>query len=236
MLLERAAGLAAKINQYEKLKGTAHEAAQFKTRADQFGAIAERMDRTTAALSRFAQAKIAVGFAFHDPALIERTRTLRTAIEQDPNAIGDPPFDLKYEFADRLYGLCEAAGQAMLQAWQAYVRDAAQSSSDEILNALSALPQFRQTIGRIRQCRMEIQSMFASVPEDVAAGAKRIGELVEAQRTAWAELSASDIPPAVIAFLKACGGDGAPLSALSDDVRAWLEARKLLGAFRILIR
>jgi hypothetical protein len=124
----------------------------------------------------------------------------------------------------------------MLRSWQAYVRSRSDSHSDEVLAALAVLPQFRQGIGRIRQGRMEIAAMAASVPSDLKSATSRLDALVEAQRTAWAELTADGIPGPVIGFLKACAAEGAPLTGLTTDVRSWLEARSLLGAFRILIR
>lgn len=237
MLLERASGLSAKIAQYDQLKGTAEEAAQFKTRADQFGNVAAKLGAVRAALARFAEASIPVQFTpAEGTALAERARTLRSAVETDPHVLGDPPFNLKHQFTDRLLSLYDGAEQAMLRSWQAYIRSRSDSHSDEVLAALAALPQFRQGIGRIRQARMEIATMAASVPSDLKSATNRLDSLVEAQRTAWAELTADGIPGPVIAFLKACAAEGAPLTGLTDEVRSWLEARKLLGAFRILIR
>jgi hypothetical protein len=236
MLLERAQGLSAKIGQYEKLKGTADEAAQFKTRADQLSAVADRLDKARDALDRFARAGIAVQFVPGDARLSERARTLRLAVDENPHAIADPPFNIKYEFTDRLVAIAEASAQAMLRAWQMHVRSLAQSQSDEVLNALQALPQFRRSISSIRQCRAEIQALAAAVPQDLEGAIERINVLAQAQREAWAELTADGIPAPVIGFLKACGSEGATLTALTAEVRTWLEERKLLGAFKILIR
>jgi hypothetical protein len=95
MLLERASGLSAKIAQYDQLKGTAEEAAQFKTRADQFSNVAAKLAAVRTGCARFAEAGIPVQFTpAEGAALAERARTLRSAVEADPHVLGEPPFDL----------------------------------------------------------------------------------------------------------------------------------------------
>src|SRR5438477_11481060 len=115
MMIYSAAGLSAKIAQYDQLKGTAEEAAEYKTRADQFGNVAAKLGAVRAALDRFAEAGIPVQFTpTEGAALAERSRTLRSAIEADPHVLGDPPFNLKHQFTERLLFLCQGAEQAML--------------------------------------------------------------------------------------------------------------------------
>jgi hypothetical protein len=237
MLLERARGLAADITRYRNLKGTADEADHFQTRANQFGDVSERLSRTRDALRRLKDAGIEVAFVPADAAgLAAKAKTLRVAVQEDPAVLRDPPFDLKYQFTDRLVGLRSAADRAMTEAWKRYVDERSDLHSDDVLNALAALPQFKLSVAKIRECRANIAALGASLPPDPSTAVARLSVLVHEHRTAWAELRADGIPDAVIAFLRACAAEGAPLSGLTDEVRSWLESRNLLNAFRIKIR
>lgn len=124
----------------------------------------------------------------------------------------------------------------MTEAWKRYVDERGDLHSDDVLDALAALPQFRPSVMKIRQCRANIAALGASIPSDPSTAVVSLSALVDEHCTAWAELRADGIPDAVITFLRACAAEGAPLSGLTDEVRSWLESRNLLSAFRIKIR
>jgi len=234
MLLERAADLTAKIAQYQKLKGAADESEQFHTRAKQLTEVAERITRVRQALDRLTNAGVDVRFEPSDgAAYAAKAKALRTALQAEPAVINNPPFDLKYEFADRLTGIATAADNAMREAWIGYVAKRAAFGSEDVLTALAAVPQFRTSVAKIRRCRTEISSLRNGVPTDPNAVVERIDALVEEHDAAWSELSADDIPPSVISFIRAAAGQGAPVEALTAEVKNWLAGRGLLATFRI---
>jgi hypothetical protein len=237
MLLERATSLATKITEYQKLRGMADEAERFQTRANQLGAISERVSRTYEALARLTGAGVTVSFAPSDGAgYATKAKTLRAAIQDNPAAINSPPFDLKNEFTDRLAGIVAAADKAMTEAWKSYVAKRADFGSDDVLNALAEVSQFRPNVIKIRQCRGNIAVLGNSLPPDPKATIVRLDALVTEHDAAWSELSAEDIPPSVVAFIRAGANEGALLAAYTGEVRAWLENRSLLNAFRIRLR
>lgn len=237
MLLERATGLAAKIDRYQKLKAAAHESEKFRTRAAQFGKAADKVRRTSAALRRYEEAGVDVPFLPKDAeGLAAKAQVLRDALSASPAALTDPPFDLKYEFVDRLHGLADGADKSMAEAWRRYVGRHGALGQEDVLDTLSVLPQFRTGITRIRRCRAEVAALGNAPLSDPKAAVARLVDLMAEHRTAWAELTADDIPREVLAFIRACAGDGAPVSALTDEVRSWLGSRNLIGAFRIKIR
>jgi hypothetical protein len=236
MLLERAAGLSNRIAQYNQLKGTAEEAALFETRANQFATVAAKLQRTRNLLLKLRDAGVRVEFVpIEGAAYVERARTLRAAIQADPHVLANPPFDLKYEFTARLLAIHEAAEKAMLEAWQTHVLAQADARSDDMLNTLAAIPQFKPIVVRMRQCMSEIRSLASIIPEEPRAGVARLTALAAAHRAAWEEMTADGIPSPVITFLKACAAEGAPLISLTDEVRNWLAQRNLLSVFRIRI-
>jgi hypothetical protein len=238
MLLERATGLAARITQYHNLKGAADEAAQFETRANQLGAISERIARTRAALCKLADAGVTISFVPSDGAgYAAKAKALRTAIQDNPAAINDPPFDLKNEFIDRLAAIAGGAEKAMTEAWRAYVAKRADfGSNSDVLSALSEVSQFRPSVTKIRQCRSDISALGKSLPLDPQTAVARLDALVAEHNAAWAELSAEDIPSSILSFIRAAANEGTPLATYTDEVRAWLESRNLLNAFRIRLR
>ena len=237
MLLERATGLAAKITQYHKLKAGADEAGQFETRANQFAAISEKIARTRSALGKLADAGVTISFIPSDGlGYAAKAKALRAAIQDNLAALNDPPFDLKNEFTDRLAAIVGAAEKATTEAWKDYVAKRADFGPNDVLNALAGVPQFRPSVTKIRQCRLNIAALGNSVPSDPQTTVDRLDALVADHNTAWAELSAEDIPSSVITFIRAAADEGALLTTYTDEVRTWLDSRNLLNAFRVRLR
>lgn len=237
MLLERATGLAAKIAKYQELASAADQAEQFQTRANQFGGVAENIAGARQALDQLVEAGVPVELVLTEGAgYAAKAKELRAAINSNPAAINDPPFDLKYEFIDRLNAIVAKANQAMMDAWKAFVAKRSDFGSNDVLTALAAVPQFRQSVARIRECRSDIATMGNSMPSDARGSVRRLDALVAAHNAAWAELSAEDIPKSVLSFVRAAASDGAGLATYTDEVRTWLESRNLLTAFRIRFR
>lgn len=237
MLLDRAATLAAKITTFQKLKNTSDEADQFATRAKQFETASVLLAALRGTLTTLADAGVTVDFEPSDGlGYAEKARTLREAIGADPATVNDPPFDIKHAFTDRLSGIASAGHKAASAAWKAYVDKRAAFGADDVLSALSQVPQFRTSVASIRQIRGDVSQHGSSLPEDPAAAIASIDALVIRHEAAWNSLAASDIPPSVVAFIRAASGGEALLTAYTPEVRGWLESRNLLGAFRIKLR
>jgi hypothetical protein len=235
MLLDRAANLATRISEYQKLKGLADEGESFQTRADQFGGVSQKISLARQALAKLSAVGVAVHFVPNDGMnYAAKARELRTAIQADPAALNNsPPFDLKNAFTDRLAGIVAAADKAMAEAWKSYVARCSDFGSSDVLSALAVFPEFRVTIATIRKCRADIEALADLLPKDPQATVTRLNALVATRDAAWAELSAEEIPQEVITFIRAAASEGAALTAYSEEVRGWLESRKLLNVFRI---
>jgi hypothetical protein len=121
----------------------------------------------------------------------------------------------------------------MTDAWGAHVAKRAAFGSDDVLSALAAVPQFRGSVAKIRRCRADISALGNGLPADPSAAVARMDALLKEHDAAWAELSADDIPPSVLSFIRAAAGAGAPLKGFTAEVQAWLAERDLLTAFRI---
>jgi hypothetical protein len=237
MLLDRAAGLADKINQYQTLKTAGDEALQFQSRANQLKTASEKLSSSQRALRKMRDAGIEVDFVPSDGLkLAERAKDLRTAMSGNPSAINEPALNLKYEFLDRLAGIASAADRMISASWKSYVRKRAEFGSSDILDALAAIPQFRPSVNRIRQCRAAVEALGETVPDDPKAIVSRLDALVAEHEKSWSELSAKDIPAGVVKFIRDAANDGASLASYSDEVRQWLYEQNLVASFRIRLK
>jgi hypothetical protein len=236
MLLERAAGLAARVERYQKLKVAAKEADLVSTRAAQIREAAMLLTQARTALSRFSVAGIDFQFAAAGvQELTEKAQKLRAIAAEDPAGLASPPFNVAYDFTNRLRSLAVAANQSIGEGWSKFVAENTPSGSDDILETLGKLPQMRAGVTRIRQCRQKLITLAAAVPADPASAIEQLRGLSAEHGSAWAELTADSIPPSVLQFLRACAADGALVTALTDEVRVWLESRGLIGSFRVRI-
>ena len=235
MLLERATGLAEKVSRYQQLKSAAAEAELFRTRASQVTQAAALVATALETLQRFASAGVEVSFRpANADVLIERARALQEIAAKDPAKLAEPPFNFRYEFTDRLTGIATGALQAVQHAWAAHVGKVAPTGSDELLDAFGRIAQLRPAVTRIRQCRERIAALAASAPADPAAALATLDRLVGEHAAAMRELRSEDMPISIVKLIAAAGEPrGAPLGWLTDENRAWLEARGLADAFRL---
>lgn len=237
MLLDRAASLATKINIYQTLRSSASEAEQFGTRARQLENASQLMAGLRETLGALADAGVSVDFVPSEGIdYAEKARILREVIKADPAKVNDPPFDIKHAFTDRLNGIASAGHKAASAAWKAYVDKRAAFGADDVLSALGQVPQFRASVAKIREIRAQVVAFGASLPADPKASIAGLDILVGHHETAWSTLAASDIPPSVVAFIRAAANSEALLSAFTSEVKTWLESRNLLDTFRIKLR
>ena len=236
MLLDQAKELATRIGDYSRLKSSAGAAKDFETRAASFSAAAVSLGIAKASLETMHAAGIVPSFTVTDAdGLALKAITLRDLLKTDPATLNDPPFNLKYDFIDKINSLCSGAGKAMLVAWQARVAQNSEIASAEILTALSGVPQYKPVVARIGVLKGQVTMLANSVPADIPAGLAQLKTIMDAYAATWGEMTADGIPNSVIAFLRAAAAHGASLDQLTDEVRDWLDARRLLSLFRIKI-
>ena len=235
MLLDAGQQLVARAERYKQLKAQAAHAQIFDTRARQLNAASERVQAAVAQLAALRTAGISAGFTLSaDDDLRVKTDALQAGFEQDPAFVDSPGFDLRYAYTDRLLGLAKAVQEAALSAWQAYVRANSEAVSQDILQALSAVAEYRSTIASIQDCQRRVAALAAQVPADVRLAIKQLGSAVQEQREAWQKLTGGDLPRDVILFLRACmSQSGAELRLLTPAVIDWLNGRNLSNAFRV---
>jgi hypothetical protein len=236
MLLDRALGLTEKIGRYQKLKTAALQAQMYKTRALQLEQARNLLAVTQETIRQFDEVAIHIDFeATNADLLLSNATSLRDMFMADPGVLASPPFDLKFDFIDRISGLADFARIAIEKAWRSYVEGRAVIGSSEVLDALMRLPQFRASVLSIKACNERINRLAAQVQPDLTLAVENLNGHVQELRSAWATISAEGIPDTVIQFLRASAAEGVPLDMLTDETCKWLESRGLLNAFRVRI-
>lgn len=237
MLLDRASALTEKINAYQKLKSTGDEVKQVTTRARQFEEVSRLINGLRNTLKILSDADVRVEFKMNNSvSFAEKAHLLREEIKTDFAKLNDPPFDIRYEFNDRLKEMAIAGENAAREAWSGYVEGRAQFGEDDVLSALSQVPQFRESVLKIQKIRGEIAALGQILPPDPKRSIKILDNLVDEHENAWNMLDAADIPKSVLMFIRAAANGAAKLTTFTPDVQSWLERRDLLDAFRIKLR
>ena len=114
MLLDRAAALAAKITSFQALKADATEAEAYANRAKQIRTVAGRLDKSAQGWRRLSQAGVKPDRILTTAGVLATKATdLREKLVEDRTVLQDPPFDLKYDFSDRLAKVSELADAAI---------------------------------------------------------------------------------------------------------------------------
>lgn len=236
MSLNQAKDLVGKISDFNRLKSSAGATKDFETRAKSFSEAAAVLKSSKSVLDRLRASNIAPDFEPNDVAVLSsKARNLRDLIKADPANLNDPPFNLKYEFVDRINGLTSGASRAALLAWQRWVDKSSEMASGEVLSALGAVSQYKPVIARIEGLKRRVEGLRLSVPADVPVAIAELNAIMDLYGKAWNEMTGDGIPSSVVAFLRAAAGGGAPLEYLTDEIGSWLETRGLLTLFRIKI-
>lgn len=237
MLLDRASVLAEEIATYQQLKHTGAKVDQVETRARQFAEVSKLISDLLSTLKTLSDAGVPVEFKVIDGhSFAKKAQLLREEIYTDFTKLDDPPFDLKYEFNDRLKEISMAGERAAKEAWKAYVDGRAAFGEDEVLSALSQVPQFRASVLKIQKIRGEISTLNQVLPTDPKSSIARLDDLITEHENAWNLLDASDIPRSILTFIRAAANGEAKLNSFTVEVQSWLERRDLLDAFRIKLR
>lgn len=234
MLLDKARNLSERITRYQTLREQAHNAQTFETRANQFEKAASGLNNAVSVMKALNESGIpvVVRLSTKDQTR-KKTESLLQGFRGDTAFVDNPGFDLRFEFLTPLKGLADSVASTSLGAWQKNVDARRERVSQDILNALKAVPAYRPIVAKVQNCQVQIEAIANSLPTDVASANLRVTEIASEQREAWRQLTGGELPEDVILFLRASMGDGAELRLLTAAVIDWLKSRGLDGAFRI---
>jgi len=135
-------------------------------------------------------------------------------------------------FHTRLETLAKEMGVLLNTAWKK-LQSELPAINDKLLEEIAALPGQQPAVLRVRGFDKELKEKRAQPPrteEELQA----LLDLAEKLRAELSNLDDAHYPPAVRQFLRAAQQpNGATLSLLTEEVRLWLEQRKLLGKIKL---
>ena len=105
--------------------------------------------------------------------------------------------------------------------------------SDTCTNVLE--PAFPREVRLIRDRSNRLALTRLTLPK-TAEQVRDFDAEAAALQKAWEQLDGGDVPAAVLTFLRAAAGEqGARIELLTDEVRRWLEAKKIARSYSIRV-
>ncbi|MDQ3802287.1 MAG: hypothetical protein M3416_00290 [Acidobacteriota bacterium] len=230
MIAEDAKHLVELIERMNQLKANVDQRAGFRTRQSELEEAARELAKRVAAVdSLAARGSGKPNVAARANAFLNHINTVASNFNQDPSWIisfNNKPFE------NALKGLNTELDEHITREWRAYT-ERSRHANTQVLDVLSGIPAFAQTVQKVRGLTARLEQRRNNRPtseEDFL----NFDELVRQVDAAWSELGSDEVPPDVERFLRAAGGrEGASLDLLTEDVKEWLETRKIDSSFRI---
>jgi hypothetical protein len=136
-------------------------------------------------------------------------------------------------FAESLTVLTDAVESSLRTAWQQYTTKKIPIAPAEILSVLA--PAFSREVRLIREKSERLERNRLTLPKS-AEQLRDFDAEAEALQRAWEQLDGGDVPAAVLAFLRATASQaGARIDLLTEEVRRWLVAKKIVQSFSIRV-
>ena len=233
-------GLLANAQRVLALAESVRDAQRVARQSDTFS---ERQQHVQDLLGRLAplataqQVMADVGVAFegtpHGPATYvsaaDSFAAIHTAFRSDPETVFGTPFR---EARERAGNIATGLRNRLRKGWDAHVKAVVQTPGSDQLDVFNAIPAFRDVAARLKRLYAEREPLAQSLPatDDDARAPHRLASEIAA---AWGELGGG-APPPVLDLLRAAGSTaGAPLDALTEEVRQWIDDHDLSDALRI---
>jgi hypothetical protein len=236
MLLDRAQALRAELTIFRQAKAAGDQAKVYRTRARQFGELSSRLKTALACWTALKQARVPIETPSPVPAARIQAEQLRQVVGEDPASLATADSTIRFEFTKAIEAAAGQIETLNLGSWRAFVDQQGDMPRDEVLSALAGIASYRPLVDRIRRAAQVIANLRQAAPEPAAVGAA-IAQLRAAgvdKDQAFAAMSADDLPPEVLGFLRAASQQTATLADYTDNVRRWLRERDLETAFRIV--
>ena len=116
------------------------------------------------------------------------------------------------------------------QAWADYKRQRIPNTNDELLGLLARIETFKPTVQTIQ--RLLNQLKVVDFPKDVQQF-EQIDQAIDDLSTAWSSLKSSEVPEAVLNFLRAAAMHGASIDRLTPEVKDWLDEQGIARFFYV---
>ena len=118
------------------------------------------------------------------------------------------------------------------QAWADYKRQRIPNTNDDLLGLLAKIETFKPTVQTIQ--RLLNQLKVVDFPKDIQQF-EQIDQAIDDLSTAWSSLKSSEVPEAVLNFLRAAATHGATIDLLTPEVKNWLNNQGITRFFYICL-
>ena len=234
-------GLLAKATRIRTLAETVRDAQRLAVDADRYverlGHVHE-LQRELARLEVCQGAFVRAGIPFEPSRKASNYDTSAAQFESAREAFRDEPttiFERPYRDAqDRARNLTTGLEGRLKSAWTAHVDATVPTPARDQLDVFAQIPAFRAVTERLRELYAERKGLREALPtsdDDVGAPV----DLADQIHAAWGQLGGGAPEPVLDLLRQAADGGGAPLDALTPDVRDWLDANGVTDALRIRI-
>ena len=224
------------VEELEILRRNVKDVRTVATRADQLEQLASSLRDRTSRLRLYRDHGLRPHILREKPqSLLDITRSHRSKFDSDRSSITIDPEDsgFKWNYLRELERLIKLMDRALDTAWQDHVRSLVPAGLDEQLVLLGGAGVMADQIQRMRELAHELveaqsrTAMDADTFRQVRALARELNDL-------WKTLSG--IPEDIRAFLAAASTDGAPIDALTPEVRNWLTEKGFFDSLRVVLK
>ena len=235
-IVGRADSLRLEIEQLPAQRQGDVDAQAVTTRANQLNELAFDLANQVSRLRLFRERGLHPKMRPEQPAmLLDMTRSHRAKFEEDRTSIAADPedSDFKWKYRDELLRLSRSIDHALDEAWRDYIDKLIPPGLDQQLELLGSAGALADQIVRMRELGDVLKEARSQTARDVSAFERVKGSAV-ALSGLWGTLS--EIPADVRAFMAAASTDGAPVDALTPEVRTWLEEKGFLDSVRLVMK
>ena len=236
MLLERAAQLAARAEQFRRASELAQEAQAFATRANQLESPVSELVQLRKLAAECAENGIVIPFdQTQGLGIAKRARDLLDAFNSNPKSLTEGDDSFRHQFLPGIRSVSQQLKAALEAGWQQRVDQKLEALPQDVLAALETVVSYRAQIQTIRRCDEIARQSRSMLPDGgkVASRLTVLTQTIKEKNQAWQSLKGSELPDEVIDFLKQAGTHGFSLADLTHSITKWLAERGLLGSFRI---
>jgi hypothetical protein len=153
-----------------------------------------------------------------------RTKTESLVEDKEFSSVG---------FSNALATTIDTLEEALKDAWGKYAESKTPAANPDVLSVLE--PAFPREVRLIRERSNRLAVARLTLPKSAGQVREFDAQVAELQK-AWGQLGGGEVPAAVLTFLRAAAGEtGARIELLTDEVRRWLEVKKIARSFSIRV-
>lgn len=232
MIIAQASAILADLRTCDQLRIDSQNALRLKTRSDQLQSIASKVNTTLQSYNLLYKHEITDAPKQPTTLLDQIEKCEKDFLEDEMWIEKDNVFEELQKKADAW----NKQGQSiMTQAWSSYVDNLLPTIPAELLDVLGKIPAFQdgvRSINRTLEEARQNKSRLPVVEQEICV----IKEKADTVHKAWKEMGTDDVPPAVLIFLRAAGGQGAGLTTFTPEIGAWLDEHKMSRFFSIRLK